>query len=196
VGLASAGGEGAPRARGGDSAHARGATVVGAVEAPAQPGSFGWWIVPVLELVLLGTLIAQAPGRIDVFSRRASKLTVGLLVVLTIGPIAALAILMIDIIHVGLGVSAGVLLGRGAALWVTNVIVFSLWYWLFDRSGLARRANGAGVTPSFAFPQNAARSRPGGMVAAVRRLPTSPSRMPPHSAPLTPCPCAHGRRWP
>jgi hypothetical protein len=121
------------------------------VEAPAQPGSFGWWIVPVLELVLLGTLIAQAPGRIDVFSRRASKLTVGLLVVLTIGPIAALAILMIDIIHVGLGVSAGALLGRGAALWVTNVIVFSLWYWLFDRSGLARRANGAGVTPVSPF---------------------------------------------
>src|SRR5262245_8144510 len=115
----------------------------------------GWWIIPGLELLLLWTLIARAPGRMDVRGRRASALTVGLLVAMTIGLIAALAILMIDIIHVGLGVSAGALLGRGAALWVTNVIVFSLWYWLFDRSGLGRRANGAGVAPSFAFPETA-----------------------------------------
>jgi len=115
----------------------------------------GWWIVPVLELLLLGTLIVRAPGRMDVFSRRIGALTVGLLGLLTIGLIAALAILMIDIIYVGLGISAGALLGRGAALWVTNVIVFSLWYWLFDRSGPARRANGVGVAPSLAFPENA-----------------------------------------
>ena len=115
----------------------------------------GWWIVPVLELVLLGTLIVPASGRIDVFSRRASALTVGLLVVLTIGLIAALVILMVDIIHVGLGVSAGALLGRGAALWVTNVIVFSLWYWVFDRGGPGQRATGIAAAPSFAFPENA-----------------------------------------
>ena len=115
----------------------------------------GWWIVPVLELVLLGTLITGAPGRINGLSRRASPLTVGLLAVLTIGLVAALVILMIDIIHVGLGISAAALLGRGAALWVSNVIVFSLWYWLFDRSGPAQRADGTGVAFSFAFPENA-----------------------------------------
>ena len=115
----------------------------------------GWWIVPGVELLLLGTLIVRAPGRVDVFSRRVSALTVGLLAVLTIGLIAALAILMIDIIHVGLGVSAGALLGRGAALWVTNVTVFSLWYWLFDRRGPSGRSEGADVAPSFAFPENA-----------------------------------------
>src|SRR5262245_10405591 len=125
------------------------------VIAPEAGRPPGWWIVPGLELVLLWTLIARAPGRLDVPSGRAQALAVGLLVVLAIGLIAALVILMVDIIHVGLGVSAGALLGRGAALWVTNVIVFSLWYWLFDRGGPAQRANGTGVGPSFAFPENA-----------------------------------------
>lgn len=71
----------------------------------------GWWIYLVLELVLLGTLVARAPGRMDVSGRRAHALTVGLLMIMTIGLMATLAILMIDIIHVGLGVSAGALLG-------------------------------------------------------------------------------------
>ena len=47
------------------------------------------------------------------------------------------------------------LLGRGAAIWVENVIVFSLWYWQFDRGGPAERAADAPVPPSFAFPENA-----------------------------------------
>jgi hypothetical protein len=125
------------------------------VIAPRAGRPPGWWIVPVLELVLLGTLITGAPGRTDGLGRRASPLTVGLLAVLTIGLVVALVVLMVDIIHVGLGISAAALLGRGAALWVTNVIVFSLWYWLFDRRGPAQRADGTGVALSFAFPENA-----------------------------------------
>ena len=74
---------------------------------------------------------------------------------MTIGLVAALVILMVDIIHVGLGVSAGALLGRGAALWMTNVIVFSLWYWVVDRGGPDQRAAGVAVAPSFVFPENA-----------------------------------------
>ena len=65
--------------------------------------------------------------------------------------------------------SAASLFGRGAALWVTNVIVFSLWYWEFDRGGPAERAAGAHVSPSFLFPENA---NPG--VARSGWVPTYP----------------------
>jgi hypothetical protein len=78
----------------------------------------------------------------------------GLLGVMTVSLIAALIILMVDIIHVGLGISAGALLGRGAALWMTNVIVFSVWYWVIDRGGPGHRASGIAVRPSFVFPEN------------------------------------------
>src|SRR5437870_3512439 len=36
---------------------------------------------------------------------------------------------------------AGPLLLIGGAIWLTNVIAFSLWYWEFDRGGPAARAD-------------------------------------------------------
>jgi hypothetical protein len=114
-----------------------------------------WWTFPVLELLLLGILIARDPGRIDASGPRVHRPTVGLLVAMTIGLVAGLVVPIVDIVHVGFAVSAEALLGRGATLWATNVIVFSLWYWVFDRGGPAQRAERLDVAPSFAFPENA-----------------------------------------
>jgi uncharacterized membrane protein len=115
----------------------------------------GWWIFPVVQLVLLGLLIAQDPGRIDRRSPRLRRLMVTLLVVMTGGTVLGVVVLAYDILVTVRGVTATVLLGRGAAIWVANVIIFSLWYWEFDRGGPAERAAGAPVAPSFAFPENA-----------------------------------------
>jgi hypothetical protein len=115
----------------------------------------GWWLGPLLQLVLLGLLIAHDPGRIDRRSTRLRRLTVTLLVVMTLGTVAAVTVLAIDILAGVAGVTATALLGRGAAIWVENVIVFSLWYWQLDRGGPAERAAGSPVPPSFAFPENA-----------------------------------------
>ena len=38
---------------------------------------------------------------------------------------------------------------------MTNVIIFSLWYWELDRGGPAERAARSPVRPSFAFPEDA-----------------------------------------
>jgi uncharacterized membrane protein len=46
------------------------------------------------------------------------------------------------------------LLINTGAVWITNVIVFALWYWEYDRGGPGRRAEGTGrVSPAFIFPQ-------------------------------------------
>ena len=102
-------------------------------------------------------MIARDPGRIDAPSRAARRVTIALIAVMTIGTIWAAARLIFDIFS---GTDASVLiatniLGRGAAIWFTNVIVFSLWYWEFDRGGPVARARDADVAPSFAFPENA-----------------------------------------
>ena len=115
----------------------------------------GWWVGPVLQLVLLGLLIAHDPGRIDRRSTRLQHLTVTLLVVMTLGTVVSVTVLAVDILAGVEGVTATVLLGRGAAIWVENVIVFSLWYWQIDRGGPAERAAGSPVPASFAFPENA-----------------------------------------
>jgi hypothetical protein len=73
---------------------------------------------------------------------------------MTIGTIAGVTVLIEDILS-GTKLEATDLLGRGAALWVTNVIVFSLWFWELDRGAPAERAAGSGIPPSFAFPENA-----------------------------------------
>ncbi len=115
----------------------------------------GWWIYPILELLLLVVLIVRDPGRIDEPARAVRWLTIGLLVVMTIGLIGSLTVLILDIFRTRYHVPASALLGRGAALWITNVIVFSLWYWFLDRGGPLGRAVDPGSAASFAFPENA-----------------------------------------
>lgn len=49
-----------------------------------------------------------------------------------------------------------VLLSSGTAVWVTNVLVFSLLYWQMDRGGPEARAEHPDVRPDWQFPQTQA----------------------------------------
>jgi len=116
-----------------------------------------WWAFPVLELAALAVLIIRDPGRIDRRTRAARRATIVLIVLLTIGTLAGLVVLTIDVVdkHYAPMVGATALLGRGLALWVTNIVVFSLWFWELDRGGAAERAVASRIPPSFGFPEDA-----------------------------------------
>src|SRR5215212_4886100 len=58
----------------------------------------GWWVGPLLQLVLLGFLIAQDPGRIDRRSAGLQRLMGSLLVVMTVGTVLAVTVLAVDIL--------------------------------------------------------------------------------------------------
>jgi uncharacterized membrane protein len=45
------------------------------------------------------------------------------------------------------------LLLTGGAIWLTNVLVFALWYWELDRGGPVGRAHAVRTYPDFLFPQ-------------------------------------------
>ena len=47
--------------------------------------------------------------------------------------------------------NAAVLLGSGAAIFVTNIIVFGVWYWELDRGGPFARRAGEQPYPDFLF---------------------------------------------
>ena len=49
--------------------------------------------------------------------------------------LAGIVVLIYDILEGLPGINATDLLGRGAAVWFNNVIVFSLWYWELDEAG-------------------------------------------------------------
>jgi hypothetical protein len=113
-----------------------------------------WWLYPFVELALLVFIIAADPGRIDRRSATSRRLTISLIAVMTVANSFGAIVLMYDIVAGVLGMTATDLLGRGALVWVTNVIVFSLWFWELDRGGPAERAAGTPVRPSFAFPED------------------------------------------
>jgi uncharacterized membrane protein len=122
-----------------------------------------WWLFPAVEAILLVVLIVQDPGRIDRRRPGVRALTVALDAVLAVGTLGGMFVLVFDILtgrlpfgfHTDDVLNATNLLGRGAALWVSNVIVFSLWFWEFDRGGPVARAFGEPHAASFAFPENA-----------------------------------------
>ena len=66
---------------------------------------------------------------------------------------ASAARLILDLIR-GEGIhDAGDLLLAGGAIWLTNVIVFALWYWMFDRGGPVARLLVDDSFPDLLFPQ-------------------------------------------
>jgi uncharacterized membrane protein len=45
------------------------------------------------------------------------------------------------------------LIVAGVLIWLTNLLIFALWYWEMDRGGPGRRAAGKDGPPDFLFPQ-------------------------------------------
>lgn len=119
----------------------------------AAPGLF--YLFPVLLLIFLAVLIIGDPGRID-RDRRWLRVTSGLMIaVMTFATAAATGRLIVGILTNAPFASATQLLLIGGIIWITNVIVFSLWYWDLDAGGPAARALGRrDVRPSFHFPES------------------------------------------
>jgi len=112
------------------------------------------WILPVAQGVLLIILVSANPQRIDRQSGVMRSLSLVLGGLLTLANGWSVARLVIGITRGSLGQAAGQLLITGAVLWLTNVVVFGLWYWEFDRGGpVARAYNTGNRYPDFQFPQ-------------------------------------------
>ena len=101
------------------------------------------WLLPALEGALLVGLIVANPVRIERRSRFVAGASIVLTLLITIANAASGALLIREILK-GITKHAVPLLASGAAIWLTNVIAFALWYWEFDRGGPVRRAEGLG----------------------------------------------------
>ena len=123
---------------------------------PARVANQPRWLVPAVALVLLVMLLIG--GKHTRFVRREPWLRAGailLIALLTIANAASAARLIIDIMRDEGTQDASDLLITGGAIWLTNVIVFSLWYWEGDRGGPAERRVASRLNPDFLFPQMA-----------------------------------------
>jgi uncharacterized membrane protein len=107
------------------------------------------WFLPVLMLVLMGPILASHRERAY---RVARALTFVATTALTLALIASLVLLIGGLPHHKDEPAA--LLRAAAVLWITNVLVFALWYWKLDAGGPVGREHATGpVQSSFLFPQ-------------------------------------------
>jgi len=113
------------------------------------------WLLPALEGLLLVVLVMANPHRINTESRALRLLGLSLAALLSLANAWSVARLVVGLVHGTEGNSAGPLLVTGGIIWFTNVVVFALWYWEFDRGGPVARANADRMYPDFQFAQMA-----------------------------------------
>jgi uncharacterized membrane protein len=111
------------------------------------------WLLPLLEAVLLVGLVAANPVRVEPRSRMLRWASLILTALISIANAWAAIELIRGLVRGTEGTDAGALLLTGGGIWITNVIVFGLWYWEWDRGGPAARAAGREPYPDFLFPQ-------------------------------------------
>jgi len=140
------------------------ATLPGRFVVGSGAGAFGAlrWIVPALTVILIVPLALTVPrnrrllrtaeeraGKIGLSRRLASTGVIALITAANAGSIILLVHLLVAAAHT----QANLLLRAGIHLWITNVLVFALWFWQLDGGGPLTRRLHPNYTPDFLFPQ-------------------------------------------
>jgi len=110
------------------------------------------WLLPGLEgLLLLGLAIA-APPRLEYEHPQRRRWAVGMTALVSAANIYALSALSKSLLHHRVADGHSLILA-GVVIWLTNVMIFALWYWEIDRGGPGLRAAGHDQAPDFLYPQ-------------------------------------------
>jgi hypothetical protein len=110
------------------------------------------WLFPVVPeaLFVISTLPFPHRQLVEMGIRR--EVGISLLALASLGN-AFLVLAVIASLVSGHETSGSHLLLKGVTVWLTNVILFGLWFWIFDRGGPASRVGPHPPLPDFQFPQ-------------------------------------------
>ena len=111
------------------------------------------WPLITLELLLLLVLLVTNPLTLARRTTVGRWAALGLTAAITLDNTASAAVLDYRILIGEVSNNPAVLLGSGAAIFITNVIAFGIWYWELDRGGPFARRAGEKPYPDFLFPQ-------------------------------------------
>ena len=112
------------------------------------------WLVPSLEGALGAALLIANP-RLTRESRRLRPVAIVLIALVNLANVVSLGELVHELLAVKGHNSPGgsSLIYASVPVWVTNVLVFALWYWELDRGGPVARLELHRRQPDFLFPQ-------------------------------------------
>jgi hypothetical protein len=121
-----------------------------------------WASWPMWSLVVVLVALSTFAHAHRVLRRLEGLVTAALLVVVTALMIFAIARLVWLVLAQGSVVRGLPLLQTGVSMWLTNLVVFSLWYWLLDRGGPERRLRKEPGRTELLFPQSSVEGVPRG----------------------------------
>jgi hypothetical protein len=122
----------------------------------ALPGHLNFrptWLLPSLEVVLGLTLIVGRLFKIDRLTPHIRSVGLSLIALVSLANAWSAGSLVVGLLRKTEGANAVHLFANGGEIYLTNIIVFGVWYWDFDRGGPIGRALGKRPWPDFMFPQ-------------------------------------------
>jgi uncharacterized membrane protein len=110
------------------------------------------WLLPALEGLLVIGLVLASPRELEYEHPRRKRAAVALIAFVSAANIYSLVALSKHLLHKE-PVEGRQLIIAGILIWLTNFLIFALWYWEIDRGGPGQRAAGRDGAPDFLFPQ-------------------------------------------
>ena len=110
------------------------------------------WLIPALEGLLLLGLFLATPNQLEHEHPRRRRVAIGLTAFVSAANVYSLGALTHYLLHHNVS-QGNRLIVAGVLIWLTNFLIFALWYWEVDRGGPGRRAAGHDAAPDFLFPQ-------------------------------------------
>jgi len=112
------------------------------------------WLIPALEALLLAGMILLTRKKEQITHPRRRRVALGLIAFVSAANIYSLSALSSLLLHNRLKIHNGdELIVAGVVIWLTNFLIFGLWYWELDRGGPGKRATGKDQAPDLLFPQ-------------------------------------------
>lgn len=111
------------------------------------------WVLPALEGAILVPLIVARPHRRAGEAGPSRVAAIVLIALANVGNVGSLVLLVHNLlVHRG-EITGRTLLFAAIQIYLTNVIIFGLWYWELDGGGPARRLARNPRLPDFLYPQ-------------------------------------------
>ena len=110
------------------------------------------WLLPVFEGALFVGLAIASPRQLEHEHAGRRRLALALTGLLSAANVTSLVLLSRGLLHHG-SPNGRQLIVSGALIWLTNILIFGLWYWEADRGGPGKRAAGHDGAPDFLSPQ-------------------------------------------
>jgi uncharacterized membrane protein len=110
------------------------------------------WLIPSLEGALLIGMFMATPRQLEQEHPGRRRTALALTAFVSAANVYSLGALTHYLLH-HLVKEGSVLIAAGVLIWLTNFLIFALWYWELDRGGPGKRAAGHDQAPDFLFPQ-------------------------------------------